>query len=73
MSKVLGVKVDDDVYNKIASMGNISDVLRSALDFYLNYNQNKEVNHTESMVNQSCFNCKYQNLCKLIDKHFEGD
>jgi hypothetical protein len=72
IAKVVGCKVTDELYNRISELGIISDVLRSSLDFYLKHYHNKEVNHTENTVNQSCFNCKYQNLCELIDKHFEG-
>jgi len=44
MTKVLGVKVSDEVYQRIETLGVKSDVLRAAIDFYLWHHQNIGVN-----------------------------
>ena len=65
--KVLGVKVEDSFYDKIAEFGKISDVLRVALEFYINHIENKEVNHTEEQVNPASIDCSYCDYKILID------
>ena len=67
MSKVIGAKVSEELYDQIASIGSISDVIKQAVIEYLERrgcNGNNEVNHTQdfcsfqpiSIVN-CVFNC----------------
>jgi len=52
MTRVLGCKVPDEVYYKIASLGPISDTMRNAINYYLKHNQNIKVNHVKSARNK---------------------
>lgn len=48
--KVLGVKVEDEIYNEFAKYGTISDTLRKLVMDFLNRQTETEVNHTNSKV-----------------------
>jgi len=72
MTKVIGAKVPNELYERIASIGPISDIVKQSVNEYLerhDYNDNKVVNCT---VNREIFEDRYQQLTKLIDKHLEG-
>ena len=49
--RALGFKVDDESYNRIASMDSVSTVLWKAIDKYLKPVENIEVNYIETVVN----------------------
>ena len=72
MSKVIGAKVSDELYEKIASIGPISDIVKQSVKEYLErhgYGGSKAVNCT---VNRDVFENKYQALTRLIDKHLNS-
>ena len=72
MVKVIGAKVSNDLYERIASIGPISDIVKQSVNEYLerhSYNDNRVVNST---VNRECFDCKYKDLCHTIDRHLGG-
>ena len=53
MTRVLGCKVPDETYYRIAALGPIiSDTMRNAISYYLEHNQNIKVNHVESARNK---------------------
>ena len=66
MSKVLGVKVEDELYDRFAALeGSISGNLRIAVEMFLNYHTDKSL----TTVNRLLFDEKYKELTKLIDEH----
>ena len=68
MTKVLGTKVSDDVYDRFAALeGNISDNLRIAIQMYMDYHDGKPLTD----VNKQMFDNAYRELTKLIDKHLD--
>ena len=72
MSKTIGAKVTDELYEKIASIGPISDIVKRSVNEYLERhgcNDDSVVNYT---VNRNVFENKYQALTRLIDKHLEA-
>jgi hypothetical protein len=53
MTKVLGCKVSDETYYKIASLGPIiSDTMRDAINYYLEHNQKIKVNQVNHSKNK---------------------
>ena len=72
MTKVLGCKVSDDFYRKFADLPDSINInLRQAAENYLEMIENISVNSVNSLDERECFNCKYRELCKIIDKHLE--
>jgi hypothetical protein len=72
VSKVIGAKVTDGMYEKIASIGTISVIVKQAVNEYLERhgcNGDSVVNYT---VNRNVFENKYQALTRLIDKHLNA-
>jgi len=74
MTKVVGVRVDDKLYQKIMEDGRpATEILRQALNEY--YSEPSPKNNTIATltgVNKEIFENKYQALTRLIDKHLEG-
>ena len=52
MTKVLGCKVPDEIYYKIASFGPISGTMRNAINYYLEHNKNIKVNQVNHVKNK---------------------
>jgi len=52
MTKSLGCKVTNEIYDKVNALGVKSDILRSAIDFYLEHNQNIKVNQVNHAKNK---------------------
>ena len=69
--KVLGCKVEDDLYNKIKKEhGNTSAFLRNLIDLYYKDQASTtktEVNLTETLVNHISKEDEYKLLCKVLD------
>jgi len=66
MTKVLGTKVNDSLYDEFAALpGSISTNLRKAVEVYLKYCHNQSL--TE--VNRLLFDEKYKELTNMVDKH----
>jgi len=63
MSKVIGAKVSDKLYEKIASLGPISDIVKQSVNEYLGrrkHIQNNEVNQSDLTVNRKENEDKYK-------------
>jgi len=74
MSKTIGVRVDDKLYQKIIEDGRpTTEILRQALNKYYSEPllKNKAI-VTLTGVNKEIFEDRYQQLTKLIDKHLEA-
>lgn len=72
MSKVIGAKVSEELYDQIANVGPISDIVKQAVVEYLERrgcNDNNVVNHT---VNRNVFEDRYQTTKHEIDRFLEG-
>ena len=52
MTKSLGCKVSDEIYDKVNALGIKSDVLRDAINFYLKYHKNIKVNQVNHSKNK---------------------
>ena len=74
MTKVIGVRVDDKLYQKIIEDGRpATEILRHALNqYYSEPSQENKSNVTLTGVNKEIFENKYQQLTRLIDKHLEA-
>lgn len=71
--KVLGCKVDDEFYHKFSELsGNINQNLRKAAELYIKSLESSEVNTVNSLNQCKNFDCKYQTLCVIIERHLEG-
>ena len=69
--KVLGVKVENEVYARFSNLdGSVSSNLREAINLFLKYKENKLLT---SVNQESCFNCRYQELCVFIDKYLNKE
>ena len=71
MSKVLGTKVSDEVYERVSSFGNKSKFIRLALSEYFknHYDElSNKVNHAIPPVNQKLTNNKYEDIKKQVDR-----
>lgn len=66
--KVVGCRITNELYNEICKLGIPSDIMREALELYLNLNKNPR----KHSVNTICFNCKHQTLCELIERHLDA-
>jgi len=75
MTKVIGVRVDEDLYQKIMSDGRpTTAILRQALNEYYSKPSQKNIdNATLTGVNKEIFEDRYQMLTRLIDKHLEAE
>jgi hypothetical protein len=63
MTKVLGVKLDDETYSRFADLpGSISDNLKVAIQNHLN----NKVNHVNSVVNHSNYDYECINLARRL-------
>lgn len=73
MDKVVSFKTSHEVYNKLKALNKtfrelIEPLVIDRLEQSEHIeNKRNEVKYTGSIP--SCFNCKYQNLCLVIDKH----
>ena len=74
MTKVIGVRVDDKLYQKIIEDGRpATEILRQALnEYYSEPSQKNSTIATLTGVNKEIFEDRYQQLTKLIDKHLGG-
>ena len=64
MTKVIGVKVNDDFYNKIKDeYDNISQYLKKCIDYY----EKSKVDVVNSNVNHIKKDSEYNLLCKALD------
>ncbi len=52
MTKSLGCKVTNEIYDKVNALGIKSDILRNAIDFYLEHYQNITVNQVKPAKNK---------------------
>ena len=55
MTKVIGAKVPNEMYERIASIGPISDIVKQSVNEYLerrDHIQNNEVNQADLTVNR---------------------
>ena len=66
--KVIGCRVTQELYDQLCEIGVPSNILRKALELYLNLNKKG----CKRDVNTICFNCKHQTLCKIIDSHLDA-
>jgi len=75
MTKVIGVRVDKELYQKIIEDGRpATEILRQALNEYYSEPLPKSMdNATLTGVNKEIFEDRYQQLTKLIDKHLEAE
>lgn len=79
MSKVIGAKVSDKLYEKIARLGPISDIIKQSVNEYLerrDHIQNNEVNQSDLTVNRKENENKYHRTVKEVDaflSSLEGD
>lgn len=74
MSRVLGTKVTDSLYDRFCGLsGTMSSNLRDAAEMYLKHRQDSKVNQVNPISKQECFDCKYKDLCYLMDKHLEAE
>lgn len=75
MSKVIGVRVDDKLYQKIIEDGRpATEILRQALnEYYSKPSPKNNANATFTGVNREVFADRYQMLTRLIDKHLEAE
>lgn len=71
MSRTIGAKVSDELYEKIGSLGSISDIVKQSVNEYLERHGCNGDNVVNCTVNRNVFENKYQQLTKLIDKHLE--
>ena len=72
MSKVIGAKVSNELYEKIASIGPISDIVKQSVNEYLERHSCNGDNVVNCTVNRDVFENKYQALTRLIDKHLNA-
>ena len=64
MTKTLGVKVEDPLYDLFADLpGTISTNLRRAIIRYLNHCHNVDVNHINSVENRK----KHEDIVRYLD------
>jgi hypothetical protein len=71
VSKTIGAKVPDEMYERIANIGPISDIVKRAVVEYLERrgcNGNSVVNHT---VNRNVFEDRYQTTKREVDRFLE--
>ena len=71
MSKVLGAKVPNEMYEKIASLGPISTIVKQAVVEYLERReliQNNEVNQLDLTVNRKENENGYRNTKRKVDQ-----
>ena len=71
MSKTIGAKVSEELYEQIANVGAISGVVKQAVIEYLERrgcNGNNVVNHT---VNRNVFEDRYQTTKREVDRFLE--
>jgi hypothetical protein len=68
MSKVLGAKVSDEVYQRVISLGKSSDVLREMIEFYFNHHPGMP----EKAVNQVVNEKSIADPCQYINSELEG-
>lgn len=61
MSKIVSIRLPETVYNQLQQTKESNkDIIIKALDQYFNPR------------NTSCFECKYKNLCDLIDQYLNN-
>jgi len=75
MTKVIGFRVDEELYQKIMEDGRpTTEILRQALsEYYSKPSQKSITNATLTGVNKEIFEDRYQMLTRLIDKHLEAE
>ena len=75
MTKVIGFRVPDELYQKIIADGRpTTEILRQALNKYYNEPSPKNSDTaTLTGVNKEIFEDRYQMLTRLIDKHLEAE
>ena len=66
--KVIGCRVTQECYEQLCKIGVPSDILREALELYLNLNKNPR----KRDVNGICFDCRYNLLCELVDSYLNA-
>ena len=67
MSKVLGAKVSDKVYQRVVSLGKSSDVLREMIEFYFTHHPGI----SEKLVNQAVNEKSIADSCQYINCEIE--
>ena len=66
--KVIGCRVTQECYEQLCEIGVPSNILREGLELFFNSNKNPR----KRSVNGICFDCRYNLLCELVDRHLNA-
>ena len=80
MSKVLGAKVSDELYQRVVSLGKSSDVLREMIEFYFTHHPkmpeksvNQAVNEKSTIDPCQYINCEVEALRRRLIQFFKNN